>query len=72
MNDPSRTNQELLEENAFLQHSIQRLEISQAQYRLAEEALRESYVARYSLTGIMLFASDAMYYVTGYKPEEII
>ena len=72
MNDPSRTNQELLEENAFLQQSIQRLEISRAEYRLAEEALRESYVARYSLTGIMLFASDAMYYVTGYKPEEII
>jgi len=72
MTNLSRTKQELFEENAFLQQSIQSLEISQAQYRLAEEALRESYVARYSLTGIMLFASDAMYYVTGYKPEEII
>jgi PAS domain S-box-containing protein len=52
--------------------------------KLAEEALRTSekrhdflirntsdYVARYSLTGILLFGSDAMISMTGFKPEEL-
>jgi len=51
----------------------------------AEEELRRSedrnrfllrntsdYIARYSLTGILLFGSDAMYHMIGYKPEEVI
>jgi len=72
MLDSSPTSQELLEENAFLKRMIQKLEISQEQYRLAEETLKLGYVARYSLTGTMLYASGSMYYVTGYKPEEVI
>lgn len=72
MLDPSQTNHELLQENACLRQRVQSLEILQLQHKLAEEALRDSYVARYSITGILLFASDSMYYVTGYSPEEII
>jgi PAS domain S-box-containing protein len=71
MHDSSRTNQELIAENTFLKNKIKEMEISQAERRIVEKALRDHYVARYSLTGILLFASAAMYYVTGYKPEKI-
>lgn len=30
------------------------------------------YVCRYSQSGILLFGSDALYSITGYKPEEVI
>ncbi|HLA26391.1 MAG TPA: sensor domain-containing diguanylate cyclase [Syntrophales bacterium] len=46
MVDPSRTNNELLEEISFLKQRIQELEHSEAERRRAEEALRQS-EARY-------------------------
>ena len=42
MKDPSRTNQELIEENALLKQRIQELEKSEAERKPADEALRES------------------------------
>ena len=41
MIDPSKTNQELLEETALLKHRIQELEKSEAELKQAEEALRQ-------------------------------
>jgi PAS domain S-box-containing protein len=46
MTDPSRTNQELLDENALLKQRIQELEQSESGRRQAEEALQKS-EARY-------------------------
>ena len=42
MNDPSRKNKELLEEISVLKNRIQKLERSEAERKLAENALRES------------------------------
>ena len=42
MKERSRTNQELLEENASLKHKIQELELSESERRRAEEALHKS------------------------------
>ncbi|MCX5846745.1 MAG: PAS domain S-box protein [Deltaproteobacteria bacterium] len=42
MEDPSRTNQELLEENSFLRQKIQELEQSESERKRTEEALRKS------------------------------
>jgi two-component system cell cycle response regulator len=42
MKDPSRTNQELLEENVLLRQRIQELEHSESDRMRAEEALRDS------------------------------
>ena len=42
MKDPSRTDQEILEENAFLKKNIQELKHAEAERKQADEALRES------------------------------
>ncbi|MFA6412254.1 MAG: PAS domain S-box protein [Syntrophales bacterium] len=42
MKDPSRTNQELIEENSLLKQRIQELEISQVECKQENDALRES------------------------------
>ena len=42
MHDPSRTNNELLEENALLKQRIKELEISEAELTQANAGLRES------------------------------
>jgi diguanylate cyclase (GGDEF)-like protein/PAS domain S-box-containing protein len=42
MNDQTKTNQELLEENSFLNQRIQELEQSESERKRMEEALRES------------------------------
>jgi len=42
MTDPSRTNQELLEENSVLKQKIKELEHSEAERKQADEELRES------------------------------
>jgi len=49
MHDPSRKNQELLEENALLKKRIQELELSDAERKQTEEALRESQAFYHSL-----------------------
>ena len=48
MNDPSRRNRELLEEVSALKKRIQKLERSEAERKLAEDALHES-KAKYRL-----------------------
>jgi PAS domain S-box-containing protein len=58
MTDPSRTNQELIEENALLKQRIQELEISEAEHKRAEEALRES---EKKCLGILENMDDAYY-----------
>ncbi len=58
MTDPSRTNQELIEENALLKQRIQELEISEAEHKRAEEALRES---EKKCRGILENMDDAYY-----------
>jgi PAS domain S-box-containing protein len=42
MEDPFRTNQELIEKSALLEQKIRELEISEAERKRAESALRES------------------------------
>ncbi|MCK9390377.1 MAG: hypothetical protein M0Q01_02255 [Syntrophales bacterium] len=42
MHDPSKTNQELIEENALLKQRIKELELSELALKRAEEELRQS------------------------------
>ena len=82
--DPSRTNQEVLEENSFLRQRIQVLEQAEADRKRTEEALRTSelrYQTMFETTGtIMLIVEEDMTIslanngfenLTGYKREEV-
>ncbi len=60
MKDPSRTNQELLDENALLKQRIQDMEQSESARKQAEEALNES---RRQLEEIIDFLPDATFVI---------
>jgi PAS domain-containing protein len=61
MTDPSRTNQELLEENTVLKQRIRELELSDSERKQAEESLQESeakYQAAFELSSDAIFWAD--------------
>ena len=61
MTDPSRTNQELLEENAFLKQKNKELEQSESERKRVGEPLRESEEKyRYKLHSPVLSDIDAI------------
>jgi PAS domain S-box-containing protein len=60
MKDPSRTNQELLEENALLKQRIKELEQSESERKRAEEALKESTEALIRIQKAVESSSDAI------------
>jgi PAS domain S-box-containing protein len=86
MNDPSRTNQELLEEISALKQRIQQLEQSESERKSAEVALRDS-EERFSIAfrvnpapmvistvddGVVLDANDRFLSMIGYSRDELI
>ena len=85
MNDRPQTIERPTEENTVLRLRIRELEALLAEREFAIQAFRKSeekyrfllenttdYVARYSLDGVLLFASDAIRNINGYRPEEIV
>jgi PAS domain S-box-containing protein/putative nucleotidyltransferase with HDIG domain len=84
MNDPSKTNQDLIEENALLKQRIQKMEISEADHKQVEENLRASelkYQTIFETTGTTMLiveedmtislANDKWRCLTGYTREEV-
>ena len=83
MTDQSRTNTELLEENALLKQRIQKLEQSEVEHKRTEEALRES-AARFrelaellpetvfemDMRGTLTFVNRSAFDRFGYTQEE--
>jgi two-component system cell cycle sensor histidine kinase/response regulator CckA len=83
--DPSRTNQDLLEENSFLRQRIQELEHSESERKRAEEALKASEEYFRTITenasdvlfnvdeqGIITYVSPSVERIVGYSPDELI
>ena len=76
MTEPSRTIQELLEENSFLKQRIKKLEKAESEHKRAEESLRfvtdsmSDMVRVTDLKGVNLYASPSHARVLGYNPEE--
>jgi diguanylate cyclase (GGDEF)-like protein/PAS domain S-box-containing protein len=84
MNDTSKTNQDLIQENALLRQRISELEKSEADRKEMEEALKEEKETFYTVlenypTGVSLIGSDGVYLyinpeftrVTGYTIRDI-
>jgi diguanylate cyclase (GGDEF)-like protein/PAS domain S-box-containing protein len=85
MNDQTKTNQELLEENSLLKQRIQELEQAEAEFKQVVEALRESeeryralvenasdIVLRTDNTGHFTFVNPAALRIMGYEEKELI
>jgi two-component system, cell cycle sensor histidine kinase and response regulator CckA len=85
MTDSSRTNQELIQENAFLKQRIRELEQSESERKRTEEALRESQAFYHSLVeqlpagvfrkdreGRFVFVSPWFCRLKGMKAEEFL
>ena len=85
MQDPTEINRELIKANEILEHRIQKLEISEAERKNVEEALRESEIRYRSIienTGTAMiiveedmtisFANAEFEKLTGYSREKII
>lgn len=76
MTEPSRTIEEVFEENSFLKRRIKELEKAESERKRAEESLRfvtdsmSDMVRVTDLKGVNLYASPSHERVLGYKPEE--
>jgi PAS domain S-box-containing protein len=83
--DPSRTNQDLLEENSFLRQRIQELEQSESERKTVEEELRKGWqqfqelvetlydwVWEVDFKGQYTYVSPRVKAVLGYEPKDIV
>jgi len=72
MHDPSRTNQELQEENAVLAQEIQELRESESGYKMLFANSSEGILMVEKRTGRFLYANSALCKMFGYSEKEIL
>jgi PAS domain S-box-containing protein len=72
MHDPSKTCQELIEENALLKQRIRKIEKSEARYKMLFTGAAEGILVADSQTKKFIYANPALCRMFGYTQEEIL